>query len=174
MSRRRGSRAFWRSRPLKARRPRGSVRPRPAAVRRTRWTRGPPRSLEVLGPIVASAAAAYDVYEVATSDTPVQTGTAKAAGWGGIFVGGESVPRSVRTSDRPGWSSVASSAALLAMRGASAVNKAFGDFSEMAATEAHVNDVIQRSGRVPPDVSGPAAWIMEEATLEDILFGDDE
>ena len=130
--------------------------------------------MAVPGPIVASAAAVYDVDEVATSDTPVNRDREGCPGGAAFSLGGKSAPRSVRTSDRPGWSSVASSAALLAMRGASAVNKAFGAFSEMAATEAHVNDVIQRSGRVPPDVSGPAAWIMEEATLEDILFGDDE
>ena len=124
---------------------------------------------------MASAAAAYDVYEVATSDTPVQTGTAKAAGWGGIFVGGE-IGAAFGADLGPAGLVLGGivGGALGYAGGERAVNKAFGAFSEMAATEAHVNDVIQRSGRVPPDVSGPAAWIMEEATLEDILFGDDE
>ena len=151
MSRRRGSRAFWRSSAAE-----GAAS---AGVSAAAAGRGPPdalrtrglRPLEVLGPIVATPPLRTTYIEVATSDTPVQTGTAKAAGWGGIFVGGGNRSR-VRCGPRTGragprWHRRRQYGYA---GGEPAVNKAFVAFSEMAATEAHVNDVIQRSGTCSP------------------------
>lgn len=52
--------------------------------------------------------------------------------------------------------------------GEEAVHGTFGVFHEMAAAEQRTNEVIRKYGRTPPDYSGPAAWIRQQATLQDI------